>query len=151
MKILSHEKLGISFAELGALLAVRTMLATGVLTDAKGRSLPDESEHGFNMNQACQTDGCGSIGCIGGTMGQIMQAGNPARYVKQQDYDHTPLGPLFFPRFTKGKRTGQDLPSWDEIKPREAIRAIDSFLATGKPHWQKVLGAERIKRLEKIA
>lgn len=36
-KIRNHSKLGLSFAEFGALLGTRTMLANNAIVDAKGR------------------------------------------------------------------------------------------------------------------
>lgn len=134
MKIKNHSKLGLSFAEFGALLGTRTMLANNAVVDANGVEQADEKTHKLNMGIPCNIRGCGSVACIGGTMGQIMgmSADEASSYVYQRDPEDSkePIAHLFYPpqKYDFGK-----------ITPAQAIKAIDNFLATGKPNWDKVL------------
>jgi len=147
MKILDHEKLGISFVELGALLGTRAMLEFKVLEDGKELEVPNKKSHLFNMTQICKTAGCGSIACIGGTMAMIMGL-EPTSYVRNAEGE---LKQLFYPHYRTGKLEGIELYSWGRIKPAEAIKVIDRFLRTGKAEWQKVLGAKRVAELQKLS
>lgn len=127
-----HEKLRITFRELGALLGTRNMLAANLLEhDGQYHSDADDS-HRFDMSTQCKVNGCGTISCIGGTMAFIMG-------IDEIDYvgtgfthgNHSPvLRSLFFPT---------DLPmsvdNWHKITPAQAVKAIDNFLNTGKPNW----------------
>lgn len=135
MKIKNHSKLKLSFAEFGALLGTRTLLANNAVVDAKGSQRTDEKTHKFNMEVACKVSGCGSVACIGGTMAQIMgmEPDEAVSYVHLRDPHENgqiPISRLFFPpqEYDFGK-----------ITPAHAVKAIDNFLATGKPLWNKVL------------
>ena len=126
--IKNHERLDLSFAEFGALLGARTLLATGALVHG---TKPDGKIHAFDMGFACRTKDCGSVACIGGTMAQIMGMNDDdaVSYVADKEaYD--PIGKLFYP---------PDNIIYETITPRQAIKAIDNFLATGKPLWNKIL------------
>ena len=141
----AHEKLGITFAELGALYGTRALLAAGVLTGTDECMIHDDSDtelqyneiengvHRFNMNVAAKGQGCASISCIGGTMGLIMgkTVGEAHHYVGSFDrrgnsytdpkVHSRPLHALFFPEI--------DADDWARIKPDQAIEAIDNFLS----------------------
>lgn len=139
-KILSHTKLGIEFAELGALLGVLKMLETGVLGFAKpvkdkfdGLELPvtPSDKHLFNMATKVRSNECGTIGCIGGNMALILGK-SPIGYVGEGGV----LGPLFFP-------SGYE---FSTVEPKQAIKAIYNFLATGKPKWEKILRKNQLNR-----
>ncbi len=143
MAIKNHSKLGLSFAEFGALLGTRTMLANNAVVDAKGEYEPDDKKHAFNMGVPCRVEGCGSIACIGGTMAQVMgmDADAADQYVRDHDPEENtaPISRLFFP------------PSqyeYDKITTKQAVKAIDNFLATGKPLWDKVLPKSLIMKDE---
>lgn len=130
-----HEKRGVTFQELGALLAVREMLKQGLLEHSLERQQLDKikNKHVFSMGNSgeCNTS-CGSIGCIGGYMSMIMHpdiTGN--LYVR--NYRSHSLNLLFFP---PNEVAGWD---WEKITPKQAIKAIDNWLATGKPQWEKVI------------
>ena len=126
-----HEKLGISFAELGALLGVRNMLAAGLLTT------PDYSAegcHAFNMNHPGRLSECGSIGCIAGSMAMVMNNSYPQSYTIQfspdGDRGKEKIAALFYPRKSKV--------DWDLITPTMAVKAIDNFLNYGNPKWETI-------------
>lgn len=159
-KVDLHVKRGISFAELGALLGARELLARGLtpavryhgagchLAKAKVAGL-----HAFNMNIPHIKNGeCGSIECIGGTMGNILGLPLLHPFGDGEPKGHTlegfvrsgairfhpgswgargPMYDLFFP---------PDGYEWDAIKPSHAVQAIDNWLRTGKPLWKKIMG-----------
>lgn len=141
-----HEKRRITFQELGAVLGTRALLAGGHIKHAS-TSIPVPGAHVFNMHEACLSRDCGTVACIGGTMGLLMglptdwrnvDARNPTsvkHYVGNgfMHGAHSPaLKTLFFP------------PSnidWDLITNKIAVKAIDNWLATGRPSWQKLVKA----------
>jgi hypothetical protein len=139
---LLHEKRKITFQELGALIATRYMLASGLLVhDTSYRQLiVDDHKHKFNMGCVGYAHHCGTIGCIGGNMAFIMGL-EPDDYVSSirqgTPRGHSKaLGPLFYP-----SREGTSIAgSYNTITATEAILAIDNFLNTGKPKWYAVLG-----------
>lgn len=115
-----HERLDITFAEYGALLAVREMLKAGVLLHRPTKYTP--AAHVFNMGISCTTnDHCGSVGCIGGTMGLVMglDAGDAAQFVYSAS-NNTRLRRLFFPNMSSAR--------YRHITPKNAVRAINNFL-----------------------
>ena len=152
----AHEKLGITFAELGALYGTRALLAAGVVTGTDECMIDNDSDtdlqdyeiengvHRFNMNVAAKGQACASISCIGGTMALIM--GKTVReaqyyvgsYYKIQNKYKTdpavhsrPLHTLFFPSI--------DDDNWERIPPGAAIEAIDNFLGgVTKFPWESV-------------
>lgn len=151
-----HEKLGITFAEYGALLGVREMLklrnlvhrpdVPTTLAAHEAARYVRKGEHGFNMSVSCGGQSCGSIACIGGSMGQIMFADNETAdvYVRTSrlnadDASHAHsavLHDLFFPNSLSSA-------GWVKITPRHAVKAIDNFLKDGNPRWLKVTGFKR--------
>lgn len=145
-----HERRGVTFQELGALLGTRALLASKLVTYGP-RDDPPEHAHTFNMATACQTQDCGTVGCIGGTMALIMGT-SPQHYVGRQDGADNPwrtdgskwrsqtLHDLFYPP------EGDRLTPWDQITVKQAIRAIDNWLDTGKPGWKSILAIKRKKR-----
>jgi len=133
---MDHSKLKISFAELGALLGTRAMLANKVIVDAKGINEPQKNKHSFNMGAVCNVARCGSVACIGGTMGQIMGI-DAFSYVLRKDTLGAPISNLFFP---------PQKYDFSKITPAQAIKAIDNFLATGNPLWSKILPKKLIEK-----
>jgi len=132
-KALSHDKLGITFAEHGALIGTRYMLAGGILKHTPGVfGVGHGNKHSFNMSISCDVVGCGSVSCIGGTMAMIMGMRDP------YDAEHYvcnawgELGKLFYPNHPSV--------SMYDITVEQSIRAIDNFLTTGRAKWHKVLG-----------
>jgi hypothetical protein len=63
----------------------------------------------------------------------LIMGKNPVDYVVR---GVSALDRLFFPY--RLEKYGLDV-LWEEITPYEAAEAIDNFLRTGKPGWQKVL------------
>ena len=124
----THEELGITFAEYGALFAVRAMLQAGILEHTLRDDCDLKGKHLFNMNHSGKIAHCGSVGCIGGNMAIIMQASRPGNYVYKKS-PGSPLYGLFYP-------TPYD---FDTITPKEAAKAISNFLHTGNPHWDNIL------------
>lgn len=121
-----HEKRGITFQEMGALLGVREMLARGLLKDPG--ALHEDGAHDFNMNIPCRLDGhCGTVACIGGTMALLMGQLSPSRYVAGGGLNGK-LGRLFYPDTA--------LVQWQSITPAQAVRAIDNWLDNGNPRWR---------------
>lgn len=111
---LSTKALGLTEAELAALIEVRNDLATGRI------KAPN-----FCMSSACYREGCGTVACIGGWMG--LKLGMDER--KARDFvDNPRLEKLFYP---------YGIMSWGQITPSQAVRAIDNFLATGDPNWSQ--------------
>lgn len=135
-----HETLGITFAELGALLGTRELLKADML-EHDPRHVTKPGTHEFDMNTACKPNGeCGTVSCIGGTMALIMgkNIGEADLYVRDTSTEvvggkSPALGKLFYP--------GRDGYSgdWSAITPAQAIAAIDNFLAGGHPRWMEVL------------
>jgi hypothetical protein len=142
-KVKDHTKLGITFVEWMALMSVRAMLETGAI-----KMVPDvgslfgaehflsvnPSAHVFNMGMDMVQTHCGTVGCIGGYMGEIMGRDGSA-YTRMHEDSRggrykTPLSPLFYPDSNT---------CWNELTAKQAVRAIDNFLTTGKPNWRKAL------------
>ena len=130
-----HERRGVSFEELIALYGVRAMLASGEIKRTLSLNvLP--TAHLFNMSVTCETSHCGSIACIGGYMAMVLQ--KPKAWVSKYniqphhtDPERAPksLVPLFFPH--EG--------DYDQITNKQAIKAIDNWLETGRPKWRAIL------------
>lgn len=140
MKKHLHEKLKITFQELGALLGTRAMLDTQLLPKTPKNhvsqyNLPD-NRHEFNMNYACIRGGeCGTVSCIGGTMALIMGE-DPDDYVGK--YGHGSIGGVFRTLFYPEVR-GETLHSFATITAKQGVKAIDNFLQCGTPRWERVL------------
>ena len=133
-----HEQRDLSFAELGALLGTREMLRKQLIVH--NLDFWKDGSHQFNMNVGCTRDGnCGTVSCIGGTMALIMgmDSADAADYVRYHSVGcklaKRPIASLFFPP------ENPKLGDWDKITPKQAIKAIDNFLETGRPLWTKVI------------
>ncbi len=143
-----HEKRGISFVELGAMLGVRELLKQGLMEFTGSAHGMIGGQHEFHMACTIQEDGdCGSIGCIGGTMGMLMgmgrnQAHNYVMSHHSDDYmagrkpgdPKSPLTNLFYPPMSR---------NWNKATPAKAIQAIDNWLKTGKANWLKLLPPDK--------
>lgn len=141
-----HERRKITFQELGALMATRAMLAAGLLekiTKLEAIRAPSTRAHQFNMGISCEVHGCGSVSCIGGTMGLIMGVKSPMSYVGARGQSGTgangyairscSLEKLFYP---------PNHLNWDKITPDVAVKAIDNWLKTGRAGWSGLLRAK---------
>ena len=133
MKVLPHEKLGISFAELGALLGTLSMLENGVVVGTKKLSAVP-GKHLFNMDKWEDTDACGTVACIGGHMQYILGKRPPSFYWDAVTDTSAAEAvnrrrELFFPL---------GMSSFSHITVDQAIVAIKHFLATGKADWSHV-------------
>lgn len=126
-----HQRLGMSFAEYGALLGTRALLASGQMQHTTAIWPTKTSPaHLFNMGVVCnKNEHCGSVQCIGGTMALILRMDECTMANFVQD-ENPVFGELFFP--PQGYQ-------WATIVPKQAIKAIDNFLATGEPQWEKIL------------
>lgn len=130
-----HEKLGISFAELGALLGTRTLIERGLLTHLHPFDFfADDRGHYINMGVTCkQNKHCGSVHCIGGTMALLMgmDPHTANDYVAEKEFGSRTKGlsALFYPK---------DF-DYDRITPKQMIAAIDNYLKDGKPRWDTIL------------
>jgi hypothetical protein len=139
--VLSPQTLLISPAEHAAILEVRELFATGAFHHD-----PDceaDKPNGFNMEYPAWEDECGTTCCIGGWMWKVMSRdwavshSTAGAYVKAQRKGS--LGPLFFPVFESDDLQDCD---YSYITPGAALKAIDSYLATGNPNWDSALGAD---------
>lgn len=146
-------RLGIEEKELKALAAVRNDLALGEIkrTDVNAKTMVDplNADHddgaldlqdkvNFNMQVGARNyKECGSVHCIGGGMGikmglTLIEADH---YVRYMDKD-VPLFPLLYPG--SNEEGGDDQYDYNKITPKQAIQAIDNFIATGKPNWASI-------------
>ena len=140
-----HEKLGITFAELGALLGTKAMLETAVVAGTNECMYDDDRDsvlmaagiHVFDMNTAARTHACGSVSCIGGTMGLIMGKTPVAattyvgcaemqhnfyyRYLQGTVLHSPSLHPLFFPRSIAADK-------WRGVTRQQAVMDNNTFL-----------------------
>lgn len=140
-----HEKLGITFQELGALLGTRALIVSGALVH-DGTKRCDPGVHKINMNCACDVYECGSVHCIGGTMGLLMgkDQWETDTYVRKSRYE-SPLGDLFYPPVPDNRSLTVGAaaePSggafYLTITPDKMLAAIDNFLENGKPRWKSL-------------
>jgi hypothetical protein len=153
-----HERRGVSFAELGAVFAVQSMLKAGVLVYEKIDADHAPGAHIINMRRACEpVKHCGSLACIGGTMGLFLGLPTEAAkaYVGGQDegddvrrldlyhltYGSTLRSPslrtLFYP---------PDCYAYDTITKAQMLAAIANWLDTGQLKWRTVLKATQLER-----
>ena len=135
-----HERLGITFAEFGALLGTEAMLREHNLQHTPVRYAQDKHSHKFNMGLACDFNGCGTVSCIGGTMALIMDMNtreDAQAYVGigPGEGRHSPaLKPLFFP--PRERLLGVE---WDNITPAQALKAIANFKKDRHPRWKQII------------
>ena len=132
-----HERLGITFAEFGALLGTEAMLREHNLQYTPVRYAQDKHSHKFNMALSCDFNGCGTVSCIGGTMALIMGKISPMAYVGHAfvSGNHSPaLKPLFFP--PRKELLGVE---WDSITPAQALKAIANFKKDRHPRWKQII------------
>lgn len=150
---LTHEQLGITWRELGALLGARELIKNEKHVAQcdygwYGYLERNPGDHVFNMAECGISEGCGTVGCVGGHMAFIL--GVPPRdYVVSRshylfgqsplEYDNDrfrcspALNDLFYPN-----QNGGGCLAYRTITTAQAVQAIDNFLATGKPHWDEV-------------
>lgn len=121
-RLMTAAQLGITEEELKALKMVRHSLNCGIL-----------SEERFDMRVIfSRSSECGTVGCIGGWMAVCMGRAHPDLFIGRDCSDS--LGPLFYP--WKKNREGFEI---HDATPAQAVRAIDNFLATGEPDWERVM------------
>ncbi len=138
-----HGNLPITLAELGALYGTEQLMKKHVIVYSVDEEVEGDT-HKFNMDVTCRVEGCGSVGCIGGTMAQVMGMGGDAgnHYVHcgvneatEGRIGHSPiLTPLFFP---------PRLYAFDKITIPMALQAIKNFLDSGNPKWDTVKGIKK--------
>lgn len=130
-------ELGVSQREYDALVKVRNGLASGCFVHVEYYDELDETEPSrfedkriFNMDTSASTSSCGTVACIGGWMKTIMspKATNDEINDYVCDADTRTLGPLFFPPSNVDMHT---------VTTEQAVLAIDNFLTTGRPDWEK--------------
>jgi hypothetical protein len=134
-KVIDHRELGTTFSQWMALLSIRAMLDVGALA-YDGKADIEPAVHKFNMGIAALKHDCGTVGCIGGYVGLLngMTAGLAADFVGGV---RGALYALFYPSY-RGREC-----TYADIKPAQAVKAIDNYLSTGKPRWHEVLGTDR--------
>lgn len=94
------------------------------------------------MRITCKTnDECGSVGCIGGTMGLIMgKNAEDSHYYVQNARGN--LRNLFFPPRSSAE--------YEAITAKQMLQAINNFLDTGNADWKAVLASPpKPKRVRK--
>jgi hypothetical protein len=137
MPVLSASALQIMPAEHKAILEIQDLFANGVFHhDAEAEA---DNPNGFNMDYPeCSTE-CGTTCCIGGWMWAAMHRDKSTNSPTAGHYVKTDrsaaLKPLFFPPLDD-----IDDMAYADITPGAALKAIDSFLATGNPEWQEACG-----------
>lgn len=137
-----HERLGLTFQEYAALLAVRQLLVSGDIKLTYSNK-PCDNGHYFNMAEPLikgdePNTECGSVGCIGGYMAFVMgmHYGDVMDFVNAHTKDEEGhqarlIRDLFFP-----PDDGQF--SWNDLTPEMAVEAIDNFIKTGTPQWTSI-------------
>lgn len=136
---------GVSQKNYEALLEARELIANECVKHDDGGDGWREKT-GFNMNKTCTTHSCGTVACIGGWMGLSLYGANDlisagmkpthnqirrTRDFVEDGGDRGEFYDLFYP------------PSslyYDHIENSEAVKAIDNFIQTGHPDWEKVCG-----------
>lgn len=114
--------------EFAALLTTREILPSR--KHVRVASLDRPAKSGFNMCIRIRGPTrekktlCNTVCCIGGTMELLLG--------RELSFFDPPLKALFIPRIPQ---------PWDDITPREAVAAIDNFVATGDPRWPEVVAA----------
>lgn len=129
MKILSHKRLGISFAELGAFLGTYAMLKNKVLKHDRKREVQSD-KHIFNMASPGRNGECGTVGCIGANMAFIMGM----EEYETQEYVSSSKGRLHQLFYPPGRYDYRSIPI------TKTLKAMENFAATGHAKWQEVLG-----------
>ena len=151
--ISDHERLGITFQEFIALLGTQAMLKSRKLRYVNRRKngkygtyTPKPHVHAFNMNVACNMQECGSVSCIGGTMGIAMglstdeaRAYTDGSFNMRDIYRSSSLAPLFFPSEDPTVKYPGETIDFDTITMTQALKAIANFLKLGYPRWGKIL------------
>lgn len=81
---------------------------------------------------------CGTAMCIAGSAGQFNKIEHPdesvAHYKNKYVHITDELHKLFYPSHWYSKEAG------DDIKPEQALQAIENFKENGEPRWWEVLG-----------
>lgn len=133
-----HERLGITFAELGALYGTLGMLRAEVLEFIENPADdPTPGTHVFDMDTTCKSNGeCGTVACIGGTMALIMGKNLRDASAYVHDARSLSLGKLFYP--TRDGWNGY----YGDITPEHAIQAIHNFLMGRGPQWCIVMDGD---------
>jgi hypothetical protein len=133
-----HERRGVSFAEIGALLGTRNLIAAGLLEARTATNFYEPGAHLFDIRVSCRNnDNCGTVSCIGGTMALIMgmDADAARGYVGTRGHSES-LQELFYPDIfyeDDGER------AWDKVTPAVAVKAIDNWLNTGDPAYHTLV------------
>lgn len=141
----THKELGITKKEYNAAIKVRDGLREGryvhIKYDDDGEIKNGSEKRLFNLGEAFRpaTSDCGSVACIGGWMATEMRVPVAERtHFVDPRFGYTSargrsdsLYPLFFPE-------GLDV-EWETVSPKRAAKAIDNFLKTGSPKWDRVV------------
>lgn len=132
-------ELGLNPRHLAALELTLTALRSGFLVHSSEARALDHPRQ-FNMSHWLEYSHCGTVACIGGWAERLGRAnfnredapfgsncppGDPRR---------EELSWLFFPK-SRGARW-----KWEKITTAQAAEALESYLATGSPRWDVILG-----------
>lgn len=123
----TYKELGITKKEYNAAIKVRDGLREGRYVHQIGDEYVGNKM--FNMNVCYNTRSCGTVACIGGWMNAVMRTPKEDRGSLTYTFS-APLHPVFFPDYDG---------DWDKITPKRAASAIDNFLKTGDPNWNRVM------------
>lgn len=124
----SSTELGISEAHKTALMKTLEMLESGKLVHAQPVHWDDHTKpfvDQFNMSHWKDQFDCGTVCCLG-SMAEVVGG------VSFTNSDSLDLFTLFNPDVSK-----EDM---NAITPKQAAAALLSYLTTGKPNWETVLG-----------
>lgn len=130
-----------------ALVQVRDALANGMLEHRRNFDALPGAERGFfsfslrrlfNMGCPARETQCGTVACIGGWMGAFMGKSPSEAYEFVDIHEEGKFGELFYP-FSVTDDQRREKSNYEAITPKQAIKAIDNFLKTGKPNWQRAL------------
>jgi hypothetical protein len=137
----------LTVAEKLALQRVLSGIKTGLITERKGYTgaaltkiggddAPLNKKLLFNMGEPGERIECGTVACIGGWMGIFMGMTIPqaSDFVESKEDRPNKFRTLFYPDHEDRINV-----AYPDITTKQAAAAIENFLRTGKPNWNRVL------------
>lgn len=146
LQIKTHVQLGLRYATYVALLGVRELLKTRIVTHnpnvtgARGSALNHHKQDQnlplrFNMRHVASRADCGTVGCIGGHIALVLGVSHPSIFVENAP---PALYELFYPEIVSSS-------DWNNITEKMAVKAINNYLYTGRAQWHKVVPKSMLK------
>jgi hypothetical protein len=141
--VLSATAIRITAGEHRALLEIRDLFAKNFFKhDPHGDA---DYPEGFNMDYVERETDCGTTCCIGGwiwaAMNRDRATASPTAGLFVSRDRSAALRPLFYPDHDE-----IDDMAYADIPPGAALAAIDNFLATGNPDWQRACGLDILEQ-----